>query len=173
MEDSPRGRIVRSRGLPRRGFGLPSDTGSGMTLGDVTAMIRIVTARPGESGSDYATGHESTVGSALELAVGLRQGQPYYPTEEDTNMESAPWEYRSFERIRMVNSTAKQPKEVLFLSGHRDHDLATLPAEVEELTGNGTISQTLISRRFQLFRKFARSSKPSLASLNSIRGVHK
>ena len=81
-------------------------------------MIGMITARPGESGSDYATGHESTVGPPLELAVGLRQGQPYYPTEEDTKMESAPWEYWSFERIRMLNPIAKQSKEFLFMSGH-------------------------------------------------------
>ena len=80
-----------------------SDTGSAMTLGEVTAMMGMIKARPVESGSDYATGHEWTVGSPLELAVGLRQGQPSYPIEEDTNMESAPWGYRSFERIWMVN----------------------------------------------------------------------
>ena len=72
------------------GLAYSSDTGSGMTLREVTAMIRIITARPEESGSDYATGHESTVGSPLDLVVGLRQGQPAYPIEEDTNMESAP-----------------------------------------------------------------------------------
>ena len=54
-------------------------------------MMGMITARPEESGSDYARGHESTVWSPLELAVGLRQGQPSYPVEEDTNMESAPW----------------------------------------------------------------------------------
>ena len=54
------------------------------------------------------------------------------------------------------------------------HDLATLPARVVgELTGRLIISKTLISRRFQLFRKFARSSKPSLASLNSMPGEYK
>ena len=74
-----------------------------MTLGEVTAMMGMITARPQESGSDYATGHEPTVGSHLDLAVGLRQGHPAYPVEEDSNMESAPWEYRSFERIPMVN----------------------------------------------------------------------
>ena len=39
-------------------------------------MIGIITARPEEWGSDYAIGHESTVGSPLDLTVGLRQGQP-------------------------------------------------------------------------------------------------
>ena len=55
---SPRGRIVGSRGLPGRGLAYGSDTGSGMTLGEVTAMMGMITARPEESGSDYATGHE-------------------------------------------------------------------------------------------------------------------
>ena len=58
------------------------DTGSGMTLGEVTAMIGMITTWPEELGFEYATRHESTVGSLLELAVGLRQGQPSYPNEE-------------------------------------------------------------------------------------------
>ena len=62
-----------------------------MTLGEVTAMIGMMTAGPQESGSYYATGREWMVGSPLDLAVGLRQGQPAYPVEEDTDMESAPW----------------------------------------------------------------------------------
>ena len=70
-------------------------------------MIGMITARLEESGSDDAIGHESTVGSPLELAVVLRQGQPSYATEEDTNMESAPWGYRSFERIRIVTRQAR------------------------------------------------------------------
>ena len=55
-------------------------------------MIGMITAQPEESGSDYATGYESTVASPLDLAVGLRQGQLSYPIEEDTEMESAPWD---------------------------------------------------------------------------------
>ena len=53
---------------PGGGLAYGTDTGSGMTLGEVTAMIGMITARPEESGSDYATGHESTVGSPLDLA---------------------------------------------------------------------------------------------------------
>ena len=78
---------------PGGGSAYGSDTGSGMTLREVTAMIGMITARPEESPLDYETGHESTVGSALEFAVGHRQGQPSYPIEEDTNMESATWGY--------------------------------------------------------------------------------
>ena len=106
-----------------------------MTLGELTAMIGTITARPEESGSDYATGHESTVGSPLDLAVGLRQGQPAYPVEEDTNMESAPWGYQSFERIQMVKQFCEAAKRFLIHERIPDsHDLATLPAQVEELT---------------------------------------
>ena len=76
-------------------------------------MIGMITARPEESGSDYATGHESSVGCPLDLAVGLSQGQPAYPVEEDTNMESAPWGYRSFERIRMVNQFGEAAESIL------------------------------------------------------------
>ena len=47
-----------------RDLGYGSDTGSGMTLEEVTAMIGMITARPEESGSNYATGHESTAGSS-------------------------------------------------------------------------------------------------------------
>ena len=36
-----------------------------------------------------------------------------------------------------------------------------------------TISTPFISRRFQLFRKFATQSKPSLMSFNSMRGDYK
>ena len=107
MEDSLgssnlQGELLVAEAYPGRGLAYSSDTESGMTLGEVTAMIRMITAQPEESGSDYATGHESTIGSPLDLAVGLKQGQPAYPVEEDTNMESAPWGYRSFERIQMV-----------------------------------------------------------------------
>ena len=99
-------------------------------------MIEVITARPEESGSDYATGHELTVGSPLDLAVGLRQGQPSYPIEEDTNMESAPWGYRSFERIRMVNQFGEAVERILIHEWTPEtHNLATLPAQVEELTG--------------------------------------
>ena len=84
------GELLVAEAYPGGGLAYGSDTGSGMTLREVTAMIGMITARPEESGSDYATGHESTVGSPLDLAVGLRQGQPAYPVEEDTNMESAP-----------------------------------------------------------------------------------
>ena len=73
---------------PARDLVYGSDTGSGMTLGEVTAMVGMITARPEESGSDYATGHEWTIPSSLELEVGRRQGQPSYPVEEDTNVES-------------------------------------------------------------------------------------
>ena len=96
----------------------------------------LITARPEESGSDYATGHESTVGYPLDLAVGLRQGQPAYPVEEDTNMESAPWGYRCFERIQMVNQFREAAERILIHEWAPEiHDLATLPAQVEELTG--------------------------------------
>ena len=113
-----------------------SDTGSGITLGEVTAMIGMITAQPEESGSDYATGHESTIGSPIELAVGLRQRQPSYPIEEDTNMESAPWGYRSFERIGMLNQFGEAAERILIHEWTPEtHDLATLRALVEELTG--------------------------------------
>ena len=84
MEDSPgsshlEGESLVAEAYPGGGLAYSSDMGSGMTLGEVTAMIGIITAWPEESGSDYATAHESTVGSPLDLAVGLRQGQPAYP----------------------------------------------------------------------------------------------
>ena len=121
---------------PGGGLAYGSDTGSWMTLGGVTAMIGMSTARPEESGSDYATGHESIVGSPLELAVVLRQGQPSYPIGEDTNMELAPWGYRSFERIRMVNPFGEAAESILIDEWIPEtHDLATLPAQVEEVTG--------------------------------------
>ena len=106
-------------------------------------MIRMITARPKESGCDYATGHESTVGSPLELAVGLRQGQPSYPVEEYTNIESAQWGYWSFERIRMVNQFGEAAERILILDWTPEtDDLATLPAQVEELTGALNYLQT-------------------------------
>ena len=141
MEDSLgsshlEGELLVAKASPGGGLAYGSDTGSGMTLGEVTAMIGMITTRPEESGSDYATGHESTVGSPLDLAVGLRQGQPAYPVEEDTNMESAPWGYRSFERIRMVNQFGEAAERILIHEWTPEtHDLATLPAQVEELTG--------------------------------------
>ena len=98
-------------------------------------MIGMVPARPEESCSNYATGHESTVGSPLDLAVGLRQGQPAYPVEADTNMESAPWGYRSFEGIQMVNQFSEAAERILIREWTPEtHDLATSPAPVEELT---------------------------------------
>ena len=103
----------------------------------------MITARPEESGSDYATEHESTVGSPLDLAVRLRQGQPAYPVEEDTNMESAPWGYRSFERIRMVNQFGEAAERILIHEWTAEtHDLATLPAQVQQLTGALNYLQT-------------------------------
>ena len=106
-------------------------------------MLRMITARPEESGSDYATGHESTVGSPLDLAVGLRQGQPAYPVEEDTNMESGPWGYRSFERIQMVNEFGEAAERILIHEWTPErHDLATLPAHGEQLTGALNYLQT-------------------------------
>ena len=105
-------------------------------------MIGMITARPEESGSDYATGHES-VGSPLDLADGLRQGQPAYPVEEDTNMESAPWGYRSFERIRMVNQLGEAAERILIHEWAPEaHDLATLPVQVEQLMGALNYLQT-------------------------------
>ena len=145
MEDSLgsshlEGELLVAEAYPGGGLAYGSDTGSGMTLGEVTAMIGMITARAEESGSDYATGHESTVGSPLDLAVGLRQGQPAYPVEEDTNMESAPWGYREtyrfFERIRMVNQFGEAAERILIHEWTPEtHDFATLPAQVEQLTG--------------------------------------
>ena len=106
-------------------------------------MIGMITAQPEELGADYATGHESTVGSPLEFAVGLRQGQPFYPTEEDTNMESAPWEYRSFKRIRMVNQFGEGAERILIHGWTPEtHDLAALRAQVEEVTSALNYLQT-------------------------------
>ena len=130
------GELLVAQGYLGGGLAYGSDKGSGTTLGEVTAMIRMNTAPPEQSGSDYATWHESTVGSSLDLAVGLRQGQPAYPVEEDTNMESAPLASRSFERIRMVNQFGETAKRILIHEWTREtHDLATLRAHVEELTG--------------------------------------
>ena len=141
MEDSPssghlEGELLVAEAYPGSGLAYGSDTGSGMTLREVRAMIGMITARPEESGSDYGTGHESMVRSLFELAVGLRQGQPSYPVEEDTNTESAPWGYRSFESIRMVNQFGEAAERILIDEGTPEtHDFATLPAQVEELTG--------------------------------------
>ena len=141
MEDSPRsshleGDLLVAEAYPGGGLAYGSDTGSGMTLGEVTAMIGMITARPEESCSDYVTGHESTVGSPLEFAVGVRQGQPSYPTEEDTNMESAPWGYPSFERIQMVNQSGEAAEKILIHEWTPEtHDSATLPAQVKQLGG--------------------------------------
>ena len=75
MEDSlgsshPEGESLVADAYPGGGLAYGSDTGSRLTLREVTAMIGMITSRPEVSGSDYATGHESTVGSPLELAVG-------------------------------------------------------------------------------------------------------
>ena len=141
MEGSPgsshlEGILLVAEAYPGCGLAYGPDTGSGMTVREVTAIIRMITARPEESGSDYARGHESTVGSPLELAVGLRQGQPSYPVEEDTNMESAPWRYQFFKSIRMVNQFGEAAERILIHGWTTEnHDLVTLPAQVEELTG--------------------------------------
>ena len=148
MEDSLgpgqlEGKLLVAEAYPGGGLAYGSDTGSGMTLGEVTAMIGMITARPEESDSDSATGHESTVGSPLDLAVGLRQGQQAYPVEEDTNVESAQWGYRSFERIRMVNPFGEAAERILIHEWTPEtHDLATLPAQVEHLTGALNYLQT-------------------------------
>ena len=140
MEDSLgsshlEGKLLVAEAYPGRGMAYGSDMGSRTTLGEVTAMIGMITARPDEWGSDYSTEHESMVGSLLDLAVGLRQGQPAYPDEEDTNMESGQWGYRSFERIRMVNQFGEAAKRILIHEWTPEtHDLATLPAQAEELT---------------------------------------
>ena len=98
-------------------------------------MIGMITARPEESGSDHATGHESTAGSALEWAVGLRQDQPLYPIREDTNMEAAPWGYRSFERIRMENQFGEAAERISIHEWTPEtHDLANSSAQVAYLT---------------------------------------
>ena len=94
-------------------------------------MIGMITARPEESGSAYATGHESTVRSPLQLAVGLRQGQHSYPIEEDTNMESTSWGYRSFERIRMVNQFGEAAERILI------HDWTTETHDFSNLASAG------------------------------------
>ena len=149
MEDSIssshlEGELLVGEAYAGGGVAYGSDTGSVMTLGEVTAMIGMITARPEESDSDYATGEESMVGFPLDLAVGLRQGQPAYPVEKDTNMESAPSGYRYFERTRMVNPFGEAAERFLIHEWTREtHDLATLPAQVEPLTGALTYLQTL------------------------------
>ena len=138
------GELLVAEAYPGGGLAYGSDTGSGMTLGEVTAMIGMIKARPEESGSDYATGQEWTVGSPLDLGVGLRQGQPAYPVEKDTNMESAPWGYRSFERIRVGNQFGAAAQRILIHEWTPEtHDLATLPVQVEQLTGALNYLQTL------------------------------
>ena len=139
----PKHELLVAEAYPGGGLAYGSDTRSGMTLREVTAMIGMITARPEESGSDYATGHESTVGYPLDLAVGLRQGQPAYPVEEDTNMESAPWGYQSFERIWMVNQFGEAAGRIyIHECTPETHDLETLLAQVEELTGALNYLQT-------------------------------
>ena len=51
-------------------------------------------------------------------------------------MESAPWGYRSFERIRMVKQFGEAAERILIHEWTPEtHDLATLPVQVEQLTG--------------------------------------
>ena len=127
-------------------------------------MIRMITGRPEESASDYATGHESTVGSPLDLAVGLRQGQPAYQVEEDTNMEFAPWGYRSFERIPMVNPFGEAAERIpIHEWALETHDLATLPAQVEELTGALNYLQNFNFEAFSFRNSPGHPSPPSRA----------
>ena len=58
-------------------------------------------------------------------------------------MESAPWGYRSFERIRMVNQFGEAAEWILIQeSTPETHDLATLPAQVEQPTGALNVLQT-------------------------------
>ena len=57
-------------------------------------------------------------------------------------MESAPWGYRSFERIRMVNQFDEAAERILIHEWTPEtHDLATVPAQVEEPTGALTYLQ--------------------------------
>ena len=107
-------------------------------------MIGMITTQPEQTGSEYATGHEPTVGPPLELAVGLRQGQPSCPADQDTNMELAPWGYRSFEGIRMLNPFGEAADRILMHEWTPEtHDLAILPAQVEELIRALNYLQTL------------------------------
>ena len=60
MEDSLgsshlEGKLLVAEAYRGGGLAYRSDTGSGTTLGEVTAMIGMITARPEESGFDYAT----------------------------------------------------------------------------------------------------------------------
>ena len=58
-------------------------------------------------------------------------------------MESAPWGYRSFERIRMVNQLGEAAERILIHEWTPEtHDLATLPAQVKQLTGALNYLQT-------------------------------
>ena len=51
-------------------------------------------------------------------------------------MESAPWGYRSFERIWMVNQFRESAERISIHEWTLEtHDLATLPAQVDQLTG--------------------------------------
>ena len=59
-------------------------------------------------------------------------------------MESAPWGYRSFERIRMVNQFGEAAERILIHEWTPEtHDLANLPAKVEQPTGALNYLQTL------------------------------
>ena len=67
MEDSPGSSHLEAESLvaeayPGGGLAYGSDTGSSRTLGEVTAMIGMITARPEESGSDYAQGMSRRLG---------------------------------------------------------------------------------------------------------------
>ena len=58
-------------------------------------------------------------------------------------MESAPWGYRSFERIRMVNEFGEAAERIWIHEWTPEtHDLATSPAQVEQLTGALNYLQT-------------------------------
>ena len=51
-------------------------------------------------------------------------------------METAPWGYRFLERIRMVNQLGEAAEGILINEWTPEtHDLSTLPAQLEELTG--------------------------------------
>ena len=58
-------------------------------------------------------------------------------------MESAPWGYRSFQRIQMVNQFGEAAEGILIHEWTPEtHDLARLRAQVEQLTGALNYLQT-------------------------------
>ena len=79
-------------------------------------------------------------------------------------MESAPWGYRSFERIRMVNQFGEAAERILIHEwAPETHDSATLPTQVEQLTGALNYLQTFnfeavsaISEILQVIQALAR-----------------